>query len=365
MRIATIFGTRPEIIRLAPLLSRLDASCEHVTIHTGQNFDPRLSQLFLDELQVREPDHYLDVRETGFAAQAGAIIARAGEVFERERPQRLLVLGDTNSALSALSAKRLGIPVFHMEAGNRCYDDRVPEEVNRRVVDHASDVLLPYTEGSRRNLLREGIHPARIYVTGNPIAEVLQLHAEHIAASAVRASLDLAPRGYLLATLHRAENVDDPQRLAALFAALEQAAAACAVPVLVSVHPRTRARLADSRLQPGARVRLAEPFGFADFVALERDALCVLTDSGTVQEECAILRVPNVTLRDTTERPETLDCGANVLAGASPEAIVRCVHLAVGGSVDWRIPDEYSNFRVSETVQRLLLGKLPWAGDPR
>jgi UDP-N-acetylglucosamine 2-epimerase (non-hydrolysing) len=365
MRIATVFGTRPEIIRLAPLLARLDATCDHVTIHTGQNFDPRLSQIFFDELQVRAPDHSLDVRATGYAAQVGAIIARVGEVLERVRPDRMLVLGDTNSALSVLPAKRLGIAVFHMEAGNRCHDEGVPEEVNRRIVDHASDVLLPYTEGSRTNLLREGIHPARIHVTGNPIAEVLQAQSERIAASAARASLELSPRGYLLATLHRAENVDDPQRLVALFAGLEQAAEHCQVPVLVSVHPRTRARLAESGVRPGAHVRLAEPFGFADFVALEREALCVLTDSGTVQEECAILRVPNVTLRDTTERPETLDCGTNVLAGASPEAIVRCVRLALEGGTGWLIPPEYETLRVSETVLRLLHGRLPSAGVAR
>ncbi len=365
MRIATIFGTRPEIIRLAPLLKRLDDSCEHVTIHTGQNFDPRLSELFFEELDVRRPDHHLGVREITFAAQAGAIIARAGEVLEAVRPDRLLVLGDTNSALAVLPAKRLGIAVFHMEAGNRCYDDRVPEEVNRRVVDHASDVLLPYTEGSRRNLLREGIHPNRIYVTGNPISEVLHLQAERVAASPVRASLGLAPRGYLLATLHRAENVDVPERLAGLLAGLERAAQVYDVPVLVSTHPRTRARLTSSGLNPGPRFQLAEPFGFADFVALERDALCVLTDSGTVQEECAILRVPNVTLRDTTERPETMDCGSNILAGAEREAILRSVQVALSSEPDWTIPAEYATARVSATVLRLLHGRLPLTGMAR
>lgn len=362
MRIATVFGTRPEIIRLSAVLARLDASCEHVTIHTGQNFDPRLAQIFFEELQVRTPDFSLNVRESGYAAQVGAIIARAGEVFEHVRPDRLLVLGDTNSALSVLPAKRLGIPVFHMEAGNRCFEDRVPEEVNRRVVDHASDVLLPYTENSRNNLLREGIHPARIHVTGNPIAEVLHAQAARIAASAAGAALHLKPRGYLLATVHRAENVDSPERLAALFAGLEQAAVACETPVLVSVHPRTRVRMADSGLRPGARVHLSEPFGFADFAALERDALCVLTDSGTVQEECTILRVPCVTLRDCTERPETLECGSVVLAGALPAAIVRCVKLAVAGGTGWAVPVEYANRHVSEVVLKLLHGSLPSVG---
>lgn len=365
MRIATIFGTRPEIIRLAPLLAVLDSSCEHTTIHTGQNFDPRLSDLFLSELSVREPDHYLGVREASFAAQAGAIIARAGKVLESIRPDRLLVLGDTNSALAVLPAKRLGITVFHMEAGNRCHDDRVPEEVNRRVVDHASDMLLPYTEGSRRNLLREGIHPARIHVIGNPIAEVLHRNADRIAGSSTRSMLGLDIRKYILATLHRAENVDLPDRLAALFAGLDQVAATFDVPIVVSTHPRTRARLAENDLKPGPRIQLAEPFGFADFIALERDALCVLTDSGTVQEECAILRVPNVTLRDTTERPETLDCGSNVLSGADPAAIVRATKVAVAGSADWPIPPEYTRTNVSATVLRLLHGHVPGTGGVR
>jgi UDP-N-acetylglucosamine 2-epimerase (non-hydrolysing) len=359
MRIVTIFGTRPEIIRLAPLLAALDSSCEHITIHTGQNFDPRLSDLFLNELSIRQPDHHLGVRETSFAAQAGAIISRAGQVLESVRPDRLLVLGDTNSALAVLPAKRLGITVFHMEAGNRCHDDRVPEEVNRRVVDHASDVLLPYTEGSRRNLLREGIHPARIHVTGNPIAEVLHRNANRIAASSTRAALGLDVRKYILATLHRAENVDLPDRLAALFAGLDRVAAAFDVPVIVSTHPRTRARLTEAGLTPGPRIRLVEPFGFADFIALERDALCVLTDSGTVQEECAILQVPNVTLRDTTERPETLDCGSNILSGADPADVLRTTRVAISGPTGWPVPPEYTFTNVSATVLRLLHGHIP------
>ena len=359
MKIVTILGTRPEIIRLAPLLRRLDETAEHTVIHTGQNFDPRLSEMFFTELEVRPPDLHLGIRETSFAAQIGAIIAQSGEALTTLRPDRLLVLGDTNSALSVLPAKRLGIPVFHMEAGNRCYDDRVPEEVNRRVIDHSSDVLLPYTERSRQNLLREGIHPSRIHVTGNPIAQVLHLNAARIAASRARESLGLQPRKYLLSTLHRAENVDEPERLAAMLSGLAMAGAEQDVPVLVSTHPRMRMRLGASGLAVSERIIFAEPFGFADFVALERDALCVLTDSGTVQEECAILRVPNVTLRDTTERPETLDCGSNILAGASPESIVRCVRIAVASGTDWTLPEGYQPQPVAQTVCRLLHGYVP------
>lgn len=359
VRIATLFGTRPEIIRLSVLMKQLDATGGHVTIHTGQNFDPRLSELFFAELGLRAPDHHLEVRETGFAAQIGAIIARAGALLEQLRPDRLLILGDTNSALAALPAKRLGIPVLHMEAGNRCHDERVPEELNRRVVDHASDLLLPYTERSRQNLLREGIHPARIHVTGNPIAEVMAANRARIEASDVLAANGLKARGYLLATLHRAENVDDPARLASLIAGLAAAAAEHDVPALLSTHPRTRARLDAAGFAVPDSVILAEPFGFADFVALEQAALCVLTDSGTVQEECAILRVPNVTLRDTTERPETLECGSNLLTGADPDAIRRCVRIALATPRDWPIPPEYAPRPVAATVLRLLHGQLP------
>lgn len=359
MRIATLFGTRPEIIRLSLLMTKLDAAGGHVTIHTGQNFDPALSERFFAEFGLRAPDHHLGVRETGFAAQAGAIIARAGALLEELRPERLLVLGDTNSALAAFPAKRLGIPVVHMEAGNRCHDDRVPEEVNRRVVDHVSDLLLPYTERSRYNLLREGIHPARIHVTGNPIAEVLAAQEPRILASQARRALGLAPRGYLLATLHRAENVDLPARLAALMQGLSESGAEHGVPVLLSTHPRTRARLDETGFRVPPNLMLADPFGFADFVALERDALAVLTDSGTVQEECAILRVPNVTLRDTTERPETQECGSNLIAGAAPEAIRRCLRIALGSGTDWPIPPEYERRPVAATVMRLLHGEMP------
>lgn len=359
MKVVTLFGTRPEIIRLSEIIKCLDGLCEHVLVHTGQNNDPRLSDVFFSDLRLRQPDVHLGVQASSFAEQAGQILARAGETFARIQPDRVLILGDTNSALAAIVAARMGIPVFHLEAGNRCYDDRVPEEVNRRVIDHASTILLPYTYRSKENLVREGVDRDRIFVVGNPIYEVLRAHNDGVAASGVLERLQLNAGDYLLVTLHRAENVDEATRLDRLLAALSAAADDQQCPVAVSVHPRTASKLQQFGLNPvSPRVRLLEPLGFLDFVKLERHARAVLSDSGTVQEECAIFGVPNVTLRDVTERPETLECGSNVLAGANPDDVLRGLRLALTLGHDWRAPDEYLERRVSRTVAKLLLGYL-------
>lgn len=355
MKIVTILGTRPEIIRLSILIEKLDRAVEHRLVHTGQNFDPALSDRFFAELGVRAPDLHLGIRAESFGEQVGRILAAADEVLRRERPDRLLVLGDTNSGLSALVAKRLGIPVVHLEAGNRCFDDRVPEEVNRRVIDHASDVLLPYTERSRANLLAEGIEARRVFVVGNPITEVLRRHEGRTLASDVHARIGVERGGYALATVHRAENVDDPERLRLVAAALDAVQRELGVAVVVSTHPRLASRIDGLAIRSSAGVRFLPPFGFHDFVALERHARCVLTDSGTVQEECCILRVPNVTLRDVTERPETIECGSNVLAGVTPEAVVRGVRLALGREPSWTPPAEYLREDVSDACLGILL----------
>ena len=360
MKVAIVLGTRPEIIRLSKVIESLDRVCEVVLVHTGQNFDPNLSDLFFDELGVRAPDHRLAIEGEGFATRVGAILAGIAPVLERERPDRLLVLGDTDSAMSAYVAKRMGIPVVHMEAGNRCFDDRVPEEVNRRIIDQASDVLLPYTEHSRENLLREGYHPRRVLVTGNPIKEVLDAHAERIAASTALGELDLEVAGYLLLTLHRQETVDFPERLRALLTEDREAAEELGLPVIFSVHPRTRERLERLGLG-GPPLRPCEPFGYFDFVALERDARCVLTDSGTVQEECCIMRIPAVTVRDTTERPETVECGSNVLSGVGVGGVAPALRLALERPTDWRIPPEYEATNVSSAVGAIVTGRLPSA----
>lgn len=357
MKILTILGTRPEIIRLSRIIPALDGLCEHVVAHTGQNFDRKLSDIFFEELGVRKPDYFFNTRVDTLATQVGHILAETEQLLEKVRPDRLLVLGDTNSALSAFIAKRMGIPVYHMEAGNRCYDDRVPEEVNRRVIDHCSDVLMPYTERSRVNLVREGIEGTRILVTGNPIYEVLQHYRPRIDASDVHARLGVEAGQYVLATFHRAENVDVPDRLRAIVEGLRRTAATLGMPVVCSVHPRTRIRLQQYYLEPtDAKLILLEPLGFFDFVALEKDAHVVITDSGTVQEECCILGVPGITIRDTTERPETVECGSNALAGVDPANLVRLAKAGASARAWWTVPREYLEERVSSTVVNIVLG---------
>ncbi len=357
MKVLTLFGTRPEIIRLSQVIKQLDRFCDQTLVHTGQNFDPNLSDIFFHELALRLPDVQLGVQATGFAEQAGQILARAGEVFAQHRPDRLLVLGDTNSALAAIVAARMGIPVYHMEAGNRCYDDRVPEEINRRIIDHCSNVLMPYTHRSKENLLREGIERQRIFVTGNPIYEVLNAYVRQIETSDVLQRLDVATGAYFLVTLHRAENVDDPGRLEQLLRGLALVADTYAEPMVVSLHPRTADKLAHYGLEPGsARVRLLRPMGFFDFVKLERHAHCVLSDSGTVQEECCIFKIPNVTVRDVTERAETIECGSNILSGAEPYAVLRAVKIALEANRSWIPPVEYREPQVSVIVSKIVLG---------
>ena len=281
------------------------------------------------------------------------------EILRKEKPDKFLVLGDTNSALAAVVAKRLGIPVYHMEAGNRCYDDRVPEEVNRRIIDHSSDVLLPYTERSRQNLLAEGIPGRRIYVTGNPIMEVIGHYQPQIDAAKIFQELKIEPEKYFLVTLHRAENIDDPERFEKFAKAFNSLQSTFHLPVIVSTHPHTRLQLKAFGISiQNPEIRLLDPFGFFDFVALERKALCVLSDSGTVQEECCIFKVPNVTLRDVTERPETLECGSNILSGADPERILDCVKSVLAHPPAWNPPSEYLAENVSQTVVKILTGYL-------
>ncbi len=356
MKVVTILGTRPEIIRLSRIIPLLDRLCQHVLVHTGQNFDESLSGVFFKELGVRAPDHQLECRSATAMGQVAQILVECERVLAAEQPDRVLILGDTNSALSAVVAKRMGLPVFHMEAGNRCFDDRVPEEVNRRIVDHCSDVLLPYTNRSRANLLREGIAAQRVYVTGNPIREVLDFYAPQIEASRVLSDLGLTPGRYVLVTLHRAENVDVPARLASFVEAFGRVHDERQVPLICSVHARTRLQLEQQgqRLERGG-VRACEPFGLFDFVHLERHALCVLTDSGTVQEECCLLRVPSVVLRDVTERPETLEVGSGILSGADPQSIVSCVRTALAQPPNWTPIDEYLAENVSSTVAKIVL----------
>ncbi|MBI5502679.1 MAG: UDP-N-acetylglucosamine 2-epimerase (non-hydrolyzing) [Deltaproteobacteria bacterium] len=357
MKVMTILGTRPEIIRLSGVIALLDRHARHVLVHTGQNYDARLSGIFFRELGVRRPDLELGVRSGTFAAQIGKILEGTERALLEERPDRLLILGDTNSGLSAVIARRLGVPVYHMEAGNRCHDDRVPEEVNRRVIDHSSSVLLPYTNRSRENLIREGIPGERVLVTGNPIKDVIDRFAPAIKRSTALRRLGLQEGRYFLVTMHRAENVDVLPRLRSLLAALRRLHKIYGHPVVCSLHPRTRSRIRASGLRTDLRGLLfVRPLGFRDFVRLERSAFCILSDSGTVQEEACILGTPNVTVRDTTERPETLECGSNILAGVDPDEITRAVEFVLGNRRSWTVPPEYLASGVAETVCRILLG---------
>ncbi len=355
MKIVTWLGTRPEIIRLSRVIPVLDRHAEHIVVHTGQNHDENLSDIFFREMQVRQPDIHLGIEASSFGAQAGQVIEKAFDLFSKQRPDRVVILGDTNSGLAAVSAARLGIPVFHMEAGNRCFDDRVPEEINRRIIDNCSDVLMPYTHRSKENLLREGFERQRIFVTGNPIFEVLQYYRGQIDASEVLTRLSVAPKSFFLATLHRAENVDGEERLRGFVAALDRVSEVHGLPMLISLHPRTLDRLRHFGVVLGAHIRVMKPLGFFDFVRLELEAACVLSDSGTVQEECCIFGVPNVTLRDVTERAETVECGSNILTGGDGEAIERGVALALMKSA-WTPPAEYLVPNVSQTVAKMVLG---------
>ena len=356
MKIVTILGTRPEIIRLSLIIPLLDENSDHVLVHTGQNYDPKLSDLFFRDLKLRKPDHYLNTESKTAMGQIGKILVGCERILKKEKPDRLLLLGDTNSALSAIVAKRMRIPVYHMEAGNRCFDDRVPEEVNRRIIDHCSDVLMPYTEKSKSNLLREGMPSNRIVVTGNPIYQVLKHYDDKIEKSRVLTKFNLRKNGYFLATLHRAENVDDAERLANFVEAFNKLRAEYSLPVIWSVHPRTRARLHSKSYRIDDGIRLSEPFGLFDFVKLEKNAKCVLTDSGTVQEECCIFKVPSVTLRDTTERPETVEVGSNILSGSKPDHILRCVKAMLSNQKGWQPPAEYLVEDVASIVKNTLLG---------
>ena len=406
MKIMTILGTRPEIIRLSRIIEKLDRLCEHVLVHTGQNFDTNLSDIFFEQLGVRQPNHFLGVRSSSFGEQIGKIIAASEEVMRAEKPDRLLILGDTNSGLAAIVAKRLGIPVYHMEAGNRCYDDRVPEEVNRRIIDHSSDILMPYTERSRANLLREGIPSQRIYVTGNPIREVIQHYEADIQQSEILTQLGIEANRYFLVTMHRAENVDHEGRLRALTQSLDLLQRDYDIPMVCSLHPRTKDKMERYGLEvDNAQIKWLAPLGFFDFIALEKQAFCVLSDSGTVQEECCLFGVANVTIRDVTERPETIECGSNMLSGAKAEMILQCVRTVLdqqaqdlvierasphppapspnnrrggvkkvpsllleevrGGRVaetmikpqcHWTVPTEYLEEHVSQTVVKIVLG---------
>jgi UDP-N-acetylglucosamine 2-epimerase (non-hydrolysing) len=367
MKVMTVVGTRPEVIRLSRVMARFDESFTHVLVHTGQNWDYRLNGIFFDELGLRAPDHVLKVDTSSLGAVLGDTLRKTEEVLRREKPGAFLVLGDTNSSISAVMAKRLHIPVYHMEAGNRCFDENVPEETNRRLVDHVADFNLVYTEHARRNLLAEGLHPRRILLTGSPMREVLGHYRQQIEASDALNRLGLEEHGYFVVSAHREENVDIPTRLTALLDCLRAVRDQWKLPILVSTHPRTRLRLESLHDGKGLDgIRFTEPFGFLDYNQLQTKAFCVLSDSGSISEESSILRFPAVTLRSSIERPEALDSGSIIMTDLRPASVLAGVDAARADYLKTNIPGEYEIGNCSIRVRNFILSTAyehaVWAG---
>ena len=374
MKVMTIVGTRPELIRLARIIQRLDATAgiRHILVHTGQNYDYTLNQVFFDDLGIRQPDHMLGVDTSSLGAVLGGTLIATEKVLREEAPDAVLVLGDTNSCIAALMARRMRIPTYHMEAGNRCFDLNVPEETNRRMIDHVSDFNLVYTEHARRNLLAEGLHPRRILKTGSPMREVLHAYLDQINASTVLADKGLETGRYFLVSAHREENVDSPERLQMLLDCLTAVRSHFKLPIFVSTHPRTRKRLtalADWSEPEG--VTFSEPLGFHDYNKLQISAACCLSDSGTIAEESSILGFPAITLRDSIERPEALDTGAIIMTGLQPKDVVAAVQLAMDSNYERAgtskiTPEDYLIDNTSERAVKFILSTAhrhsSWAG---
>jgi UDP-N-acetylglucosamine 2-epimerase (non-hydrolysing) len=358
VKIVTVLGTRPEIIRLSLIIKKLDQLAEkHTLVHTGQNFTSTLSDVFFEDLSLREPDFVLSTSQLSLGEQLSTMYRELEQILRNEKPDKVLVLGDTNSGLSAILAERMGIPVVHMEAGNRCFDLDVPEEKNRKVIDAVSTYNLPYTSISRENLLREGVPSNRIMVSGNPIYEVLTHYESSISKSSILSKLNLHSKDYFLVTIHRSENVDNYTSLKEIMNGLNVIAETYQKRLICSLHPRTKSKLqAGDRINLHKLIEFHEPFRFFDFVKLEQNAFCALTDSGTVQEECCIFQVPTVTIRKTTERPETVNCGSNVVSGIQADSITNGVHVMTKQKSKWNCPEGYLEKDVSDRVVKFLFG---------
>lgn len=344
LKVMTVVGTRPEIIRLSATIKLLDQFTDHVLVHTGQNYDYELNEIFFEDLGLRKPDYFLNADTSTLGTAMGTILIKTEEVLKEVKPDAFLVLGDTNSCISAVIAKRMKVPVFHMEAGNRSFDENVPEETNRRLVDHVSDYNLVYTEHARRNLLAEGIHPSRILLTGSPMREVLEQNAEQIDASDVLEREGLTSGGYFLVSLHREENVDNPERLAQAIESLQAVRDEYGLPVLVSTHPRTRNRLESLPQETKEGIIFHPPFGFHDYIKLQKEAKLVLSDSGTISEESSILGFPAATMRDFIERPEAIDAGGIISTGLKSNEVIAAVHFLLclyTSNNQKKIPSEY------------------------
>lgn len=357
LKVMTIAGTRPELIRLSEIIKKADRYFDHIFVHTGQNYDARLNDIFYEDLGIRRPDYYLGVAGNNLGETMGNIIARSYTLMEEIRPDALLILGDTNSALTAISAKRLKVPIFHMEAGNRCFDENLPEETNRRIVDHISDVNLPYTEHARRYLIAEGVRKEHIYVTGSPMREVILAHQAEINRSDVLERLGIQEKGYIVLSAHREENIDHEARFESLMNAVNAMAETYQMPIIYSLHPRSARYVKERDFQFHPLVRAMPPFNFTDYSALMRHAFCVVSDSGTMPEEAAVSRFPAVCIRTSTERPESLDKGCFVIGGITEESLLQSVNMAVAmaeeGELGEKVPD-YEGEKVSSTVIKII-----------
>lgn len=360
LKIMTFIGTRPEIIRLSRTMVLLDEYVDQVIVHTGQNYDYELNEVFFKDLELRKPDYFLGVDTTSLESSVGNIILKSGEVLRKEKPDGVLVLGDTNSCLAAYMAKRLHIPVFHMEAGNRSFDFNVPEELNRRIIDHIADFNLVYTEHARRHLLSEGLPHRQIYLTGSPMREVLNFYLPKINQSKILQQLGIDKKKFFVVSTHREENVDNPENLKKILLVLDKLSNKYKLPVIVSTHPRTRKRIEQSGdLNINSNIRFLKPFGFLDYVNLQQNALCTLSDSGTISEESSILGFAAISLRQSMERPEAQDCGSIVLTGFDSDVILNSVSLVIkehGDRKVFSIPPDYQIEDTSWRVVKLIIG---------
>ncbi|NQU32298.1 MAG: UDP-N-acetylglucosamine 2-epimerase (non-hydrolyzing) [Bacteroidetes bacterium] len=369
LKIMTVVGTRPEIIRLSTTIKLLDKYTNQVFVHTGQNYDYALNEIFFEDLSLRKPDHFMNVDTTSLGSAIGDIFKKTEEIIALEQPDALLVLGDTNSCLSAYMAKRKHIPVFHMEAGNRSFDFNVPEEVNRRIIDHIADFNLVYTEHARRHLLSEGLQHRRIYLTGSPMWEVLQQNKYKIDHSNIVDKLKLAPKKYFMVSVHREENVDNFENLSQILSIFNYVAEQYQLPVIVSTHPRTRKKIEalNQKSENNKLIQFLKPFGFTDYIHLQQNALCTISDSGTISEESAMLNFPAISLRESMERPEAQDTGSIILAGFEPDIVLNAVNTVIeehkahsneltGKSKTLNAPQEYQIDNTSWRVLKLILG---------
>ncbi|MEZ4358522.1 MAG: UDP-N-acetylglucosamine 2-epimerase (non-hydrolyzing) [Eubacteriales bacterium] len=357
LKVMTIIGTRPEIIRLSEVIKACDKYFNHILVHTGQNWDYTLNQVFFEELGLRSPNYYLDSAGKNLGETMGNIIQKSYEVLLKETPDALLILGDTNSALSAIPAKRLKIPIFHMEAGNRCFDQNVPEEINRKIVDHISDINLPYTEHSRRYLLSEGFRKEHIFVTGSPMSEVLKAHKEKIEQSDVLKRLSLEAGKYILVSAHREENIDNEENFMSLMNAINNIAKRYNMPIIYSTHPRSKKFIEERGFKFNPLVQNLKPFGFIDYNQLQKNSFCVLSDSGTLSEESAMLKFCGILLRTSTERPEVLDKGTVVIGGITGESVERAIELAVSmreNNEPTVLANDYEDQNVSVKVVKII-----------